>query len=108
MFNVWFAGEQFIFSKLQRCDIDWENTVHECNGFCAFLNCGYGAKGDYFVVGAGDLGAGAVGKKFASRRDKAAIGRPKIVKDWRNDAIVHVSRNEVVKFVEFGCDLRVG
>ena len=74
----------------------------------AILNGRDGAEDNDFIGGVADVCANAMGKELSARRNEATIGAPDIINNGRHDAIMHVARNEEIKFVEFGSNFRVG
>lgn len=66
-----------------------------------------GAKHDTFVAWIVDAEADVIGQKCFAGANDAAIGLPKFVENRRNGAVVHVTGDEIIEFLEKICDLLV-
>ena len=99
MFNIWLAGKKFVIGKLEWSDIDRIDTIYKSNRLSAGLDSRDGAKRNNLVVRASNFGASTVREEFFARGNNATVGAPDVLDDWRNDAIVHMTRYKIVKFI---------
>ena len=108
MFNIWFTSKKLVVGEFEQGDVNWKNAIHESDRFGAGLNGRNSAKGDDFVIGATDFSTCAVRKELFTWSYNTAVGAPKIVNDWWDDAVMHMTRYKEVEFVEFGSHFGVG
>ena len=98
--DVGFAGVDVVVAGFDGGDVDREGAVEGGEATGAFLDGRDCAEDDELVVvkaGAGDV---VLEKSFGWRHD-AAVSAPNFVKEWRDDAIVHVTGEAEVEFAEF-------
>ena len=98
--DVGFAGVDVVVAGFDSGDVDREGAVEGGEATGAFLDGRDCAEDDELVVikaGAGDV---VLEKSFGWRHD-AAVATPNFVKEWRDDAVVHVSGEAKVEFTEF-------
>ena len=86
--------------KFECGNVDGEGAIKKSDWLGAVLDSRNCAADDGFLVRFGNVGASMAREEEFAWGHESAIGTPKVIHDWWNDAAMHVASYEKVELVK--------